>query len=195
MGGQATRLGHLRKQDLVIGGKSLAQRAKRALAPHCHKIYTSSSSHHEIAGTEVLLDDGKGPAEAVAAAVCAIERENPHIDYLLVTPVDCWNLPAAVNQILLDSLRNSEAGVALGCWSTKAYPINCAIRLPANNITLSSQNRADKGRSMWSLYERSTVHQVQFEHTFSENPFSNINDFKDLLGAQALVQSNMVQQS
>lgn len=190
-GGRGERLGGVRKGDLRIGNRPLADRVIDALGNVQAPIMWSSGSGNgaPFRGGGVLeVPDIQGsvggPLAGLVAAVAALQKREITTGLLVSAAVDTPFLPpdfAAEMQAAL-----GDASAAYGAFGDDFYPPNALWRLEALGAL---PNRVREGQSPGSL--KALLHEldaakVDWTGRFATNPFANVNTVADLLALERL---------
>jgi molybdenum cofactor guanylyltransferase len=175
-GGEGSRLGHVRKANLLLGGTTLQQRVTERLRDDVDAVFVSSGSAPALlGGLPDMPGNVSGPLAGVASAVAHL-RERATLDDVLVTvAVDTPFLPDDFVRRLGQPLVQGAASFAQ--WRTDFYPTNAAYRLGA---ILDLPERVEAFVSPRRLLASLAAEPVSWDH-LPDDPFANLNTLSDLV--------------
>ena len=182
-GGLGTRLGHVEKAGLRVGGASLLTRCVRLLQRQCDAV-TLIAPLPSAEFPDTICDPGLGPGEAIATALSEMPRQYSGATHLLTVSVDSYLLPADFTETMLDALTRGAADVAIGQFEDNEYPVNALWRLEAVAPAARDGAARSRGRSVRSLYDDLKSTRVNFARADGLDPFTNVNTMHDLVTAQ-----------
>jgi molybdopterin-guanine dinucleotide biosynthesis protein A len=141
-GGRASRLDGAPKAELVVGGRSLLERALGATAG-ARRVVVVGTPTVVPAGVLLTREDPAfgGPAAAIAAGLETLDSESPG-DFVLVLACDVPNSAAAVRELLTRSTDGVHGVVAVdaeGCRQPllglyRSRPLTGAVQSRASDI-------------------------------------------------------------
>jgi molybdenum cofactor guanylyltransferase len=175
-GGEGSRLGHVRKANLRLGGKTLLERVTVRLQDDVETVFVSSGNSSALPdGLPDIRGAVSGPLAGVAAAVAHLRDRAEPKDVLVTVAVDTPFLPCDFVRRLEEPLVRAPASFAQ--WRDDFYPTNAAYRLgaildlPENMEALFSPKR---------VLEPLGAEPVRWDH-LSDDPFANLNTLSDLV--------------
>ncbi|MBJ6986982.1 MULTISPECIES: molybdenum cofactor guanylyltransferase [unclassified Devosia] len=176
-GGTGSRLGHVRKAELRIGGERLVDRISGVMAASTDALYVATGiaeqPHLRLAASVPDLGPNEGPMGGLRAFLHHIEPSEDSI--VVTTSVDSPFLPAHY----VDAMRAPLAAQGLAVvsvWQGQRYPTHAAWRVSALKQVAG---QSSPKRALESLNASELDWSAE-----KANPFANINDFSDLLAAQ-----------
>ncbi|MBJ7576644.1 molybdenum cofactor guanylyltransferase [Devosia sp. MC532] len=176
-GGMGSRLGHVRKAELRIGGERLVDRIGGVMAASTDALYVATGiaeqPHLRLAASVPDLEPHEGPMGGLRAFLHHIEPSEDSI--VVTTSVDSPFLPAHY----VDAMRaliGTQGLAVVSVWQGQIYPTQSAWRVSALK-QVANQNSPK--RALESLNASKLDWSAE-----KANPFANINDFSDLLAAQ-----------
>lgn len=176
-GGMGSRLGHVRKGDLRVGGERLLDRVSRVMASHVDALYVASgigTAPQLRIGTavpDIALHDG--PMGGLRAFLHHVQADDDSI--VVTTSVDSPFLPPDYVEASINALGLDNAAIA-SAWQGQLYPTHAAWRV--SSLRRVAEQNSPK-RALESLGA-----QILDWTSETANPFANINDFSELLAAQ-----------
>lgn len=176
-GGMGSRLGHVRKGDLRVGGGRLVDQLSRLMATSTDALYLASGSGplpRLTIGTAIPdIASHDGPMGGLRAF---LHHAQPGDDSIVVTTsVDSPFLPPRYVEASIEALGLKNTAV-VSYWQGQAYPTHATWLVSA--LKQSAHHRSPK-RALESIDA-----QILDWSAERDNPFANINDFADLLAAQ-----------
>ena len=183
-GGQGQRLGHVRKADLRIGGRTLLGRVAYALGPSGAKMIAVGQSIDHPAPTGFLavrdLDTSlAGPLAGLAGAIAALQAIDIEKGLLVSVAVDTPFLPHNFVSRLQAGLNETDAAYA--SWRDQPYPTNAIWRIEAVADLPRQVHEGTAPPSLRRLLEQMDAAAVDWSAEADMDPFANVNTFADLL--------------
>lgn len=181
-GGRGSRLGAVRKADLLIDGQRLLDRVAARFSGISGKFLLSIGRYGEIAlpaGAVALADaenESQGPLAGIAAAAQHLAAFGRPDDLLISVAVDTPFLPA--DYVARLAAISGAAGYA--SFGETFYPTNAAWRLGPLREALA---RYPGNAGPRALLRDMAATPVQWSGT-GPDPFANLNSFADLLALQ-----------
>ena len=184
-GGEGSRLGHVRKGDLRVGGVRMVERVAAALTgvEPALMVSTGQSKACPLPAPAIalpdLVDHATGPLAGLRAASAFLAGRAAPRDILISVAVDTPFLPADFVARLVKAV--SDAGAAYAACGDNFYPTNCTWRLDALGKALDRLDDSAGPRAALAL-----VHAVRVDWTAvsAQDPFANANNLGDLLALQ-----------
>jgi molybdenum cofactor guanylyltransferase len=182
-GGQGSRLGHVRKAELRLGGRRMLEGVTERLRDFAAPLLLSvgdGPAMPEVLGLS-LIDDaatGGGPLAGLAAAVLHLRGIADPGDVLVTVAVDTPFLPTDFVERLTSALERAPATFA--AWQGNFYPTNAAYRFGAIADLLE---RAQEIGSPKRLLRWLDAVAVDWNEA-TEDPFANLNTLADLVALQ-----------
>lgn len=183
-GGAGERLGGVRKAELRIGGRRLAERVAAALGDVDVPILFSTGPKPRPApeGMVALPDLPAplgGPLAGLAAAAAELRRRGIDDGLLVSVAVDTPFLPADFVTVMQDGL--GEAPSAYAIWGEAFHPPNAVWRIAAL-AELPEQVLAGRApASLKALHRALGSRAVDWRAGHAADPFANLNTLTDLL--------------
>ena len=180
-GGAGERLGGVRKADLRIGGRRLADRVAAALGDVAAPILFSTGPKPRPAPAGMMAVPDLpaplgGPLAGLAAAVAELQRRGIGDGLLVSVAVDTPFLPADFVTVMQDGL--GEAPAAYASWGEAFYPPNAVWRIAA----LPEQVLAGRAPgSLKALHRALGSRAVDWTEGQAADPFANLNTLADLM--------------
>jgi molybdenum cofactor guanylyltransferase len=162
-GGQGSRLGHVRKGDLLFGGHTLRQRVMARLAVD------------EVLPELPDLPGLAGPLAGVAAAARHLKGFASAEDVLVSVAIDTPFLPHDYVPRLVAALGDARA--AHSAWLGQIYPTNAAYRFGAIADLLQRAEALGSPKRLLEALRAATVDWAEA----AEDPFANLNTLGDLV--------------
>lgn len=188
-GGRGSRLGGVRKGDLLIGKQRLLERVARGFSAISGQFLVSTGQHNGMvlpAGANSVDDAERqslGPLAGLTAAARTLDGTSRDNDILVSVAVDTPFLPEDYISRLCDSLD----AASYAAFGDMVYPTNAAWRLKPLREALE-RHKPDAGPR--SLLQALTAKKVDWAQDLPSNPFVNANSLADLLALQRLALSN-----
>jgi molybdopterin-guanine dinucleotide biosynthesis protein A len=182
-GGLGSRLGHVRKADLLIGGQRLINRVADRLEAVNGALLVSTGSHRgtQLPKSAVGVPDremeSQGPLAGIAAAADYLREVGSAHDSLVSVAVDSPFLPE-------DYFARMTAGLeraAYAAFGADFYPTNAHWPLGALWDALGKHEPDAGPRAILSALDG---RRVDWSPMLSENPFASLNSLSDLIGLQ-----------
>lgn len=163
-GGQGSRLGHVRKAELRLGGMRLRDRVAARLRKHVGAILPDVPD----------LPGVSGPLGGIVSAVRHLAKTASADDILISVAVDTPFLPTDYVPRLGAALDHAPA--AYVAWADNFYPTNAAFRFGA--IADLPERAAEMGSPRRLLQGLGAIPVTWDE---SDDPFANLNTLADLI--------------
>jgi len=181
-GGEGSRLGGVRKADLMVGGLRLLDRVVGAIEADVSELLIASGQENAIGRYACIRDDTTmrmGPLAGIRAAARHLEAKAEPEDVLVFVAVDTPFLPR--NYVTRLANVAAESGAAFAAWGENIYPTNCAWRFRVLRDALE-----DAGESVGpkAILTKVGATWVDWSTEAATDPFSNINTLKDLIALQ-----------
>lgn len=178
-GGKAERLGGINKALIEIGGQTLVERARAAVAG-CDPVVLAIGQSDFVAGGMIavpdIVSDYAGPLAGVAAAV---ERlGNSPAEWLMSLAVDTPFFPHDFVDRALPLAVNADA--VIGCFGAQNYPTNALWRLSAIRDLPQGARDGTAPHSLKRLIASLKSVRLDYAATAAEDPFLNVNTAEDL---------------
>lgn len=188
-GGQGSRLGGVRKAELLIDGtrmiEHVARRLEGAASPLLVATGPDRGSTIVLGGSMTVtdrLDTYGGPLAGIAAAVAALAERGITDGILVSVAVDTPRLPSDFVDRLTAALGHKA--VAVAAWGEDFYPTNAAWRLEAIATLPAMLGTAGSPDSPKRLQSLLGAARVDWAESHAENPFHNVNTMADLIALQ-----------
>lgn len=187
-GGQATRLGNVRKATLFVGGRRLLDRVTESLQPQVCRILLATGQHDPkfFAGQDTVeaipdgIFHGHGPISGIAAAVSTLHERGESAEFLLTVAADTPFFPTDFVRRACALLEAHGHQAAVGAYGGQVYPTNALWRL-SDLQTLPTALQAGTLMPGIKALLRSTDHVLVDYSDIAHDPFSNVNTLTDLL--------------
>jgi len=184
-GGQGSRLGAVRKADLLIGGKTLLARVTGRLEGSVSQLLVSTGNGQlPLGAVGIGVADPDLPVAGPLAGLVAAAHylaDHAQADTILISAaVDTPFLPLDfVPRLVAELMRGAPAAQA--CWQKNAYPTNAAWRLA--DLARLPQQFAGGGapRSPRELLGSLGAASVDWAQSHARDPFANLNSLEDLV--------------
>lgn len=175
-GGEGSRLGHVRKAELRLGGKTLLQHVFTRL-PHDipHLISTGQGATHGLPDLDLPLG---GPMAGIVAAVDHLTGM-PDDTTLATVAVDTPFLPPDYVKRLVGALKTAPSAVAR--FGEDLYPTNAAYRLGTLRDLPTAARAGTAPHSPKRLQQSLGAIEIDWSLRGHDNPFANLNTLKDLI--------------
>lgn len=183
-GGQGSRLGLIRKDQIRLGGMSLLERVSARFHDAGANVLISAGRETGLQGdsenvvTDLDLPIG-GPLAGLVAAAARLEGFDGD-DVLVSAAVDTPFLPDDFVRRLVAALDDG-ALAAQAAWHGNLYPTNAIWRLSAlaDLLRLARDGTAPNSpKALLALLDAKTV---DWADTHSMDPFTNLNTLDDLV--------------
>jgi molybdopterin-guanine dinucleotide biosynthesis protein A len=178
-GGRAERLGGINKALIEIGGRSLLDRARDAVA-ECEPVLLAVGPNGFTAdGMTAIPDlaaDYAGPLAGIAAAVEALRDSD--VEWLFSLAVDTPFFPADFVASALP--LGAAADVVIGCFGPQDYPTNALWRLAAIGDLPQAVRDGIAAHSLKRLAASLKSVRLDYARTSPDDPFRNANTPEDL---------------
>jgi len=184
-GGEGSRLGHVRKGELRVGGERMIDRVARAFAGIEGPLLVSTGRRREcpLPAPAVALPDStdraSGPLAALRAASTHLATRAAPRDILVAAAVDTPFLPADYVLRLVAAVETAEAAYA--AWGDGFYPTSSAWRLESLAKALKRLDVLSGPKAALGLVEAA---RVDWTKDAAQNPFANANSLADLIALQ-----------
>lgn len=182
-GGRGSRLGGVRKADLIIGGQRLLDRVTSKLRGIDGTLLVSTGRHTGItlaAGSIGLADadiESRGPLAGIAAAAEYLRRHGRAEDGLLSVAVDTPFLP----EDYLFEMTQGDGQAACAAFEPDIYPTNAYWPVGALWQALRTHEPDTGPRTILSALN---ARRVDWGPSAPENPFASLNSLADLIALQ-----------
>lgn len=182
-GGRGSRLGGVRKADLLFRGRRLLDQVAERFSGISGQLLVSSGRHLDLAlpdGAASVADtDAKsqGPLAGITAAARFLERHCPASDLLISVAVDSPFLPA--DYVFRLAAIKGSAGCA--AYHGRLYPTNASWRLGALLAALADHPPDAGPRAVLRAMDAETI---DWAAHAQQDPFTNLNSLADLLALQ-----------
>jgi molybdopterin-guanine dinucleotide biosynthesis protein A len=183
-GGQGTRLGLIRKDQIRIGGTSLVQRAVDRFRLVGAELLVSAGKEAcpNVPGATILPDLDLpigGPMAGLVAAAAHLESHGSR-DLLVTTAVDTPFLPDDFVRRLVAALDGGALAAEAG-WRGNLYPTNAIWRVSALADLPRLAREGTAPNSPKALLAKLEAPIVDWSDTHDEDPFANLNTLDDLV--------------
>lgn len=184
-GGGGSRLGHVRKAEIRLGGASLQERVANRLRIDRSAILISTGAGLSIPsaiGTTLPDLDTPigGPLAGILAAAAHLRHQASTDSVLFSVAVDTPFLPEDFASRLMEPLEDG-ARAAKACWRGNAYPTNAAWRLADLQDLPEQASAGTVAPSPRALLAQLGAVSVDWEATHASDPFANLNTLADLI--------------
>ncbi|HEY8577282.1 MAG TPA: NTP transferase domain-containing protein [Devosia sp.] len=184
-GGQGQRLGHVRKADLRIGGRTLLGRVADALGPSGVKmlalgpVFAYPPAPTGFLAVRDLDTSLAGPLAGLAGAIAALQGMKIEKGLLVSVAVDTPFLPHNFVSRLQAGLHATDAAYA--SWRDQPYPTNAIWRIEAVADLPRQVHEGTAPPSLRRLLEQMDAAAVDWSAEADMDPFANVNTVADLL--------------
>ncbi len=186
VGGEGRRLGGVTKATIEVGGLTLLERVRAALAPQVGTIILSVGSHQfdtpwaDATGLQIVADPipKAGPLGGIAGALVWCRAYMPQAAALISTPVDVPFLPDDLVARLM-----KEDGVAVAESGGQKHHAIAAWPLDVADDVLRTVAKGDVRIKHWQ--EKHPTRVVSWPMA-PYDPFLNINTPEDLRAANEI---------
>ena len=178
-GGKGERLGGINKALIEIGGQTLIDRARDAVAGCAPILVAVGSAPFEAAGLTPVADlptDYAGPLAGVAAAVDVVGATD--VQLLLSLAVDTPFFPHDFLARAMPLIEGADA--VIGCFGTQDYPTNVLWRLGAIRDLPGAVRNDIAPHSLKRLAARLQSVRLDYAAFAADDPFANANTPEDL---------------
>ena len=183
-GGQGSRLGLIRKDQVRINGVSLLDRMAGQFAAAGANLLVSVGRETSLRrGDAVVLPDPDLPIGGpMAGLVAAAEHLKDHRseDLLVTAAVDTPFLPDDFVRRLVGALDGGAAAARAG-WRGNFYPTNAIWRVSALADLPRRAREGTAPNSPKALLAQLGAPAVDWADTLDEDPFANLNTLDDLV--------------
>lgn len=182
-GGRGSRLGGVRKADLIIGGQRLLDRVTSKLQGIDGTLLVSTGRHTGItlpSGSIGVADadiESRGPLAGIAAAAEYFRRHGLAEDGLLSVAVDTPFLP----EDYLTRLTTGAGKAGFAAYGPEFYPTNAYWPLGPLWEALRT-HVPDTGPK--TILSALNAQRIDWSLTEPENPFASLNSPADLIALQ-----------
>ena len=178
-GGKAERLGGVNKALIEIGGSTLLQRARDAVAGCEPVLLAVGASGFTADGMTAIPDIVSGYAGPLAGVVAAVDGlRDVDADWLLSVAVDTPFFPADFVTRALP--LGATADVVIGCFGSQDYPTNALWRLVAIRDLPQALRDGTAPHSLKRLAASLRSVRLDYAGTSADDPFLNANTPEDL---------------
>jgi molybdopterin-guanine dinucleotide biosynthesis protein A len=183
-GGQGSRLGLIRKDQVRINGISLLDRMVGHFSAAGANVLVSVGREISLRRDDaVVLPDPElpigGPMAGLVAAVAHLESHGSR-DLLVTTAVDTPFLPDDFVRRLVAALDGGALAAEAG-WRGNLYPTNAIWRVSALADLLRLAREGTAPNSPKALLAKLEAPIVDWSDTHDEDPFANLNTLDDLV--------------
>jgi molybdopterin-guanine dinucleotide biosynthesis protein A len=181
-GGEARRLGGRDKAAIVVGGRTLAERAVRLLRPHVDEIVALTGSRDQFPVRGIALVDDRRPGLGPLAGLDAAFAARPGRELLLLA-VDLALAPPAILEGVLDAAARDPAAPAVMPRSSGGPQPAMAVYRPTLAHEVEKRLAGQGSRALRSLATLPGVRLV--DGPWENADFAGINTPVDLERARA----------
>lgn len=186
-GGLGSRLGHVRKADLIVGGQRLIDRVATRLGGIDGTLLVSTGSHMQLklpAGAIGVPDaqmQSRGPLAGITAAAAYLREMGTAKDTLVSVAVDSPFLP----EDYVSHLTQTPEDAAYASFGDAFYPTNAAWPLESlwSTLPIHQTNAGPK-----SILAALGARHVDWSQFGAEDPFVSLNSLSDLIEMQRRAQ-------
>ena len=188
-GGQSSRMGGGIKSLKKFNNKLIFDRIFNNLQNQVQKIIINSNDLENLFANynvQVIKDSIKGflgPLAGIHAALEWVNKNEPHINWLITVPGDTPFIPNDLVKKLLEKAKNSKCKIVLAQSNEKTHPI---IGVWHSSLYESLKNDLNSGvRKILYWASKHPLDYVEFTNS-KYDPFFNINYEKDIIQAQEI---------
>lgn len=186
-GGLGSRLGHVRKADLIVDGQRLIDRVAGRLGGIDGTLLVSTGNHTRLklpAGAIGVPDSemqSRGPLAGIAAAASYLREMGIARDVLVSVAVDSPFLP----EDYVPRLTQTPEDAAYASFGDAFYPTNAAWPLESlwSALAIHQTNAGPK-----SILAAIGARRVDWSQLVTEDPFASLNSLSDLIEMQRRAQ-------
>lgn len=190
-GGKGERLGGTVKANLIVGGRTLLQRASEAMAGSASPLLVAHGNHDparlslgpEHVPIPDLPADYGGPLAGLAAAIARSLAMSPPPDFLVSLAVDTPFFPRDFVARALTALGESPA--VLARYGGQAYPTDALWRLSKVADLPARLAAGTAARSLKRIAEELGAAYLDWPPSAAGDPFANANTPDELEALRA----------
>ncbi len=184
-GGHGSRLGHVRKADLRLGGMRLIERVAARLSGVARPVLISTGFGETVTLENALcLPDGMGDKQGpMAGLVAGVRHQLPQAepdDVLICVAVDTPFLPDDFVARMIAALADGAAA-SHAVFGETLYPTNAAYRLSALADLPRQFDSGAAPNSPRRLLDLLGAVKIDWSGAVSGDPFANLNTLEDLV--------------